>query len=172
MLSVGTKKRLSRIHRRALPEVVRVFEDGQISARRADQLLYLEPAQQLAQLQHLLSVREEARRRSKIAAAVIKAHIDSDRRDLREREAPAAAFWNQFVSGDDQRTVARETAIYVTKTIVCEAVGPRYGNQPIVFKEEPVTVSDVLSVIERLCGGPAGSQHLQKKAGIQPGPGA
>jgi hypothetical protein len=45
------------------------------------------------------------------------------------------------------------------------AVGHGLGNQAIVaFKSEPIAVSDVLSVIERLCGGPAGWQYLQRKA--------
>jgi hypothetical protein len=36
----------------------------------------------------------------------------------------------------------------------------------VAFKTEPITVSDVLAVIERLCGGPAGWQLLQRKAGL------
>jgi hypothetical protein len=52
--------------------------------------------------------------------------------------------------------------------IVNEAVGRGLGHQAIVaFKTtEPITVADVLAVIERLCGGPSGWQHLQKKAQI------
>ena len=40
MLSAGQKKRLSRIARRATPEVQKAFAEGRISARRADQLLF------------------------------------------------------------------------------------------------------------------------------------
>ena len=55
----------------------------------------------------------------------------------------------------------------VASTIVNETVGRGLGNQAIVaFKNEPITVADVLAVIERLCGGPAGWQHLQRKAGL------
>jgi hypothetical protein len=34
----------------------------------------------------------------------------------------------------------------------------------VAFKSEQTTVADVLAVIDRLCGGPTGWQHLQKKA--------
>jgi hypothetical protein len=82
MLSPGTKKRLSRIARRATPDVQKAFAEGRISARRADQLLYLEPAHQLALLGRLLSVQEDAQRRSKIATAVIREYVQAGRRDL------------------------------------------------------------------------------------------
>jgi hypothetical protein len=76
--------------------------------------------------------------------------------------------------GASDRIVEKSTAIYVAKTIVDEAVGGGRGNQAIVaFKAEPVTVSDVLAVIDRFCGGtPVGWQLLQRKAGIQAGPSA
>jgi hypothetical protein len=82
MLSDGQKKRLSRIARRATPEVQKAFAAGKISARRADQLLYLEPQEQLAELQRLLAVRDEAARRSRIVTSIIKAHVAAGRRDL------------------------------------------------------------------------------------------
>jgi hypothetical protein len=82
MLSVGTKKRLSRIRRRAIAEVQATFARGDISAKKADLLLYLEPAQQSVELQRLLSVREEAARRSRIAAAVIRRHVKGGNRDI------------------------------------------------------------------------------------------
>jgi len=75
-------------------------------------------------------------------------------------------FWFQFC-GSGERAVSKEVAIYVASTIVNETVGRGIGNQAIVaFKSDPVTVSDVLAVIDRLCGGPAGWQHLQRKAGV------
>jgi hypothetical protein len=74
-------------------------------------------------------------------------------------------FWFQFC-GSGERVVDKQVAIYVASTIVNETVGRGLGHQAIVaFKqEEPITVADVLAVIERLCGGPAGWQHLQRKA--------
>ena len=76
-------------------------------------------------------------------------------------------FWFQFC-GSGERVVDKQVAIYVASTIVNETVGRGLGHQAIVaFKqEEPITVADVLAVIERLCGGPSGWQHLQKKARI------
>jgi hypothetical protein len=73
---------ISRISRRAGPEVRAAFEAGKISARRADALLYLEPQEQLAELTRLLSVREEAARRNRIAAAVIRKHVNAGNRDI------------------------------------------------------------------------------------------
>jgi len=49
-LSPGTRKRLSRIRRRAIPQVREAYENGQISAKRADLLLYLPAEQQAAEL--------------------------------------------------------------------------------------------------------------------------
>jgi len=82
MPSASHTKRLSRIRRRATQEVQRAFEVGQISARRADQLLYLEPQEQIARLNRLLADREEAKRRSRIAARVIKSYVERGCRDL------------------------------------------------------------------------------------------
>jgi hypothetical protein len=82
MLSAGQKKRLSRIARRAEPEVRAAFEAGRISARRADTLLYLEPAQQLAELHRLLSVQEARAQRARIAAEVIRQYVQAGKRDL------------------------------------------------------------------------------------------
>ena len=78
MLSAGTKKRLSRIRRRATPEVQAAFESGQISGRRADTLLYLKPQEQLAELNRLLSARADVTRRSQIAVQVIREHLKRD----------------------------------------------------------------------------------------------
>jgi hypothetical protein len=76
-------------------------------------------------------------------------------------------FWFQFASGSGERPVSKEVAIYVASTIVNETVGRGIGNQALVsFKSEQPTVADVLAVIDRLCGGPAGWQRLQKRAGV------
>jgi hypothetical protein len=82
MLSAGTRKRHSRIRRRALPQVREAFERGEISGKRADLLLYLPPAAQAAELERILRAREEQARRSQIAARVIKEYVRSGRRDL------------------------------------------------------------------------------------------
>ena len=82
MLSEGTRKRISRIARRATPLVREAFKAGKISVRRADQLLYLQPDQQRAELSRLLAVREEAARRSRIAAEVIRRHVNTGNRDI------------------------------------------------------------------------------------------
>jgi hypothetical protein len=67
----------------------------------------------------------------------------------KEGEENSAVFWNQFASGDGQRQVDKATAFFSVKTIVSE-VGARFGNQQIVFGSGPISVSDVISVIERL----------------------
>ena len=82
MLSVGTKKRIARIARRAIPEVLEAYQQGAISARRADTLLYLPPAQQRAELDRILAAQQNGAERSRIAAEVIRHHVDAGRRDL------------------------------------------------------------------------------------------
>jgi ParB-like chromosome segregation protein Spo0J len=82
MLSKGTKKRLSRIRRRACAEVQEAFSAGQISARRADTLLYLESEEQRQELARILTEREVAVHRSRIAAEVIRVFVTAGRRDL------------------------------------------------------------------------------------------
>jgi hypothetical protein len=82
MLSEGTRKSLSRIRRRATPQVQEAYRSGKISARRAAQLLYLEPSQQLAELDRILATQEKIRHRSRIAAQVIKEHLGRKSKDL------------------------------------------------------------------------------------------
>jgi hypothetical protein len=53
-----------------------------ITARRADRLLYLAPDQQLVELQRILSAREEAGRRSRVAAEVLREYLKRGCRDL------------------------------------------------------------------------------------------
>jgi hypothetical protein len=45
-------------------------------------LLYHEPGEQLAQLNRILAAKEDTQRRSSIATAVIRAHVDAGRRDI------------------------------------------------------------------------------------------
>jgi hypothetical protein len=82
MLSPGTKKRLSRIRRRALPAVREAFERGEISGKRADLLLCLPEGAQAAELDRILRAQEEQARRSTIAARVIKEYVEAGRHDL------------------------------------------------------------------------------------------
>jgi len=82
--SKGHRKRVSRILRRSCPEVVQAFQEGLITAKRADLWLYLPIEEQRTCLQRYLSEREKIAQRSKIAAAVIRTHIDTGSRDLVE----------------------------------------------------------------------------------------
>jgi hypothetical protein len=78
----GTTKRLSRIRRRATPEVRQAYEQGKISARRADRLLSLKPEAQRAELSRLLATKETADRRARLTAQIIREHIAGGRIDL------------------------------------------------------------------------------------------
>jgi hypothetical protein len=71
-------------------------------------------------------------------------------------------FWSQFC-GVGERAVEKTTAVYVAGTIIDETVGRNRG-QRVMFKDESITVADVLAMIERL-SGTAGWQHLQRRAG-------
>jgi len=85
----------------------------------------------------------------------------------KEGDQNSSAFWALFAGGTGERTVEKACATFVAKTIVEETVGRGISNQAIVaFKSEKPTVADVLAVIDRLCGGPAGWQLLQKKANV------
>ena len=86
----------------------------------------------------------------------------------KEGDENSAVYWNQFASGDGQRLVESTTAVYTVKTIVSESVGPRYS-QSVAFREESVSVADVLAAIEKL-SGPAGWRLVQKKAGFVASP--
>jgi hypothetical protein len=84
----------------------------------------------------------------------------------KEGDENSSTFWANFVSGTGERQVDKATAIYVVKTVVDEVCGAGPGNQALVaFRTDSVTASDVLCVIDRLCGGSAGQQLLQRKAG-------
>jgi len=53
------------------------MEENQISARMADQLLYLPPAQQRAELERRLSALTEREARSRTAAEAIRSYLDT-----------------------------------------------------------------------------------------------
>jgi hypothetical protein len=55
--------------------VAQAYHQGLLSARKADELLYLPPAQQLSELNQILSDRQEVVRRSRIAAGVLRDYI-------------------------------------------------------------------------------------------------
>ena len=89
MASAGQTKRISRIKRRAIPAVREAYERGDISARRADILLYLPAAEQAAELERRLSEAHEREARHRLVADAIRAYLDElgDRRvDLVELE--------------------------------------------------------------------------------------
>lgn len=81
-LSPGTRKRLRRVERRATPAVKTALANGQISPRRADTLLYLEPAQQEQELEKILVARTQAAGRAKRVVEIFKIHLAAGNRDL------------------------------------------------------------------------------------------
>jgi hypothetical protein len=93
MASVGHTKRLSRIKGRAIPAVQEAYENGLISAKRADLLLYLSPSKQAERLCELLRDREAKERRHKAAAQTIEAYLQSHKGkpDLQELAAQIRA---------------------------------------------------------------------------------
>jgi len=81
-ISPGTRKRLSRIRRRAIPEVCEAYENGAISARMADTLLYLPAEEQAAELERRLSAAKARERKHQLVAAVIRSYL----KELGERK--------------------------------------------------------------------------------------
>ena len=77
MPSPGTTRRISRIRRRAIPEVREAYESGRISARMADTLLYLAPAEQTAELNRRLNEAREREARHRQVAQTIRGYLNS-----------------------------------------------------------------------------------------------
>jgi hypothetical protein len=75
-MSPGQQKRLGRIRRRACREVREAFARGDITARRADILLYLPPAAQKRELQAWLAVREAKKQVYARAAEAIESYLE------------------------------------------------------------------------------------------------
>lgn len=70
-------KRISRIRRRASPEVREAYENGLISAKRADLLLYKSHSEQQAELTRRLSEAHERETRHRLVADAIRTYLDS-----------------------------------------------------------------------------------------------
>lgn len=98
MASPGQLKRISRIRRRAIPEVREAFERGEISAKRADLLLYLPQGEQAAELERRLSEAHEREARRRLVAESIRGYLDGlngrrvDLNELAQRIRKALAF--------------------------------------------------------------------------------
>ncbi len=75
----------------------------------------------------------------------------------------AAGWWAQFTHGDGGRLVERAAAVWACETLGREALGAGRTIK-VEFDREQVTVSEVLSVLERATG-PSGWQLLLRKAG-------
>ena len=84
MPSQGHLKRLRRIERRASQAIKAALAAGRIAPRFADQLLYLCPTEQTMRLERRLATQDDVACRSRIAAKVIKEHIDGGRIDLQK----------------------------------------------------------------------------------------
>jgi hypothetical protein len=76
MASPGQTKRISRIRRRAIPAVAEAYERGDISARRADTLLYLPAGEQAAELERRLAEAHERERKHRLVAEAIRGYLD------------------------------------------------------------------------------------------------
>jgi hypothetical protein len=74
-LAVGTRKRLSRIRRRAIASVRESFEKGLISAHKADDLLYLPKRRQAKEMAAILALREARERTAHLAAETINEYL-------------------------------------------------------------------------------------------------
>jgi hypothetical protein len=76
---------------------------------------------------------------------------------------PGSGWWAQLTQGDNSRTIAKQAAVYVCQTLVCEVLGSA-ARTPIDFESELVTLRDLHSAIQDLTG-PKGWSLLLKKAG-------
>jgi hypothetical protein len=71
-----TTKRHRRIERRASAEVLEAYRAGQITARRADILLYLPAAEQVAELERRLSEARQREESHRTVAMTIRQYLD------------------------------------------------------------------------------------------------
>jgi hypothetical protein len=62
--------------------VAQAYHQGLLSARKADELLYLPPLEQLEALNRCLAERTERQRRSQVTAKVLREYISRGCRDL------------------------------------------------------------------------------------------
>jgi hypothetical protein len=76
MPSPGHTKRLSRIRRRASPEVREAYENGLISAKRADLLLYKSHSEQAAELERRFAEIAEREQKHATVARIIRGYLD------------------------------------------------------------------------------------------------
>jgi hypothetical protein len=79
MSSTTKDKRIRRIERRAIPELIEAMRCGRASVRMADTLLYLSPEQQRAELERRLTAAHRREQKSKAIAGVIRTYLDGHR---------------------------------------------------------------------------------------------
>ncbi len=87
MSATTQAKRLRRVERRAIPEVIEAVHAGKLSVRMADQLLYLPRGKQKAELRSRLKAIEDRERISGTAAEAIRGYLnalDGNRPDLHQ----------------------------------------------------------------------------------------
>jgi hypothetical protein len=77
MPSAGQTKRISRIRRRAIPAVREAYERGDISARKADTLLYLPAGEQQSEIGRLLDKAHRREEKNRLVAGVIRQYLDN-----------------------------------------------------------------------------------------------
>ena len=76
MSSTTKAKRLRRVEKRSLPEVLDAVHAGKLSPRVADQLLYLSPTRQRVELAKRLRTAEEREQLTHRVAEVIRNYLD------------------------------------------------------------------------------------------------
>jgi hypothetical protein len=81
------KTRRNRIFRRGSEAIRSAYVNGNISARRADILLHMEPVRAETELAAILASQAKVAARSAVAARVIREHLSAGRRDLIRLEA-------------------------------------------------------------------------------------
>src|ERR1700741_1661606 len=80
-------------------------------------------------------------------------------------DAQNPGFWHALVGSASERKVANETAIFAIRTLLTQVIGYKARRAQIDFDRDPITVEDLFTTLEKLCGGAAGWQLAQKLAG-------
>jgi hypothetical protein len=89
MSATTQARRLRRVERRAIPEIVAAVHTGKLSLRLVDQVLYLPKAEQKAELHRRLNAIEDRERISAAVARTIREYLNTtskvDLQELNER---------------------------------------------------------------------------------------
>ncbi|PYK18093.1 MAG: hypothetical protein DME55_07690 [Verrucomicrobia bacterium] len=83
----------------------------------------------------------------------------------RDGDENSQAFWRILVSARPERLIAKDTAEFAVRTLLSQTLGYKAHRMEIDFGGDPVTLEEMFSRLEELCGGSSCWQAAQRLAG-------